>query len=171
MLGGGGWGKQPTMGTNNVSLDRVQTDVNYDFKNTLLNDTDDDDSTPYHNIGHNCRYYEQDEFQNNFKNLSKQTSFFSLNVRSLPGKWSEFRQLITELNKDSFRFSVLALQEIWNVPKGTNYDLPGYKPFHFSIRDPSGTNGNAGGGIGLWVDENLEFEPIKVIIWVPLLPS
>ena len=73
MLGDGGWGKQLTMGTNNVNLDRVQTNVNYDFKNTVLND---DDSTPYHNIGHNCRYYEQEEFQNNFKNLSKQTSFF-----------------------------------------------------------------------------------------------
>ena len=62
------------MGTNNINLDRVQTDDNFDFKNVLLNDTDDDDSTPYNNIGHNCRYFEQDEFQNTYKQLSKQTS-------------------------------------------------------------------------------------------------
>ena len=150
------------MGTNNINLDHVQTNENFDFKNSFLNDTYDDDSTPYHNIGHNCRYYEQDEFQNNFKDLSKQISFFSHNVRSLPGKWAEFNQLISEINKNTFRFSVIALQEIWNVPKGMKYDLPGYKPFHFTIRDPSGTNGNSGGGIGLWVDENLDFEPITI---------
>ena len=30
------------------------------------------------------------------------------------------------------------------------------------IRDTSGTNSNAGGGVGLWVDENLEYEPISI---------
>ena len=32
---------------------------------------------------------------------------------------------------------------------------------YFSIRDKSGLNGNSGGGVGLWVDSNYEFEPIK----------
>ena len=48
-----------------------------------------------------------------------------------------------------------------NVPKGIEFNLHGYKPFHFTIRDPSGINGNAGGGVGIWIDSNLEYEPIK----------
>ena len=151
------------MDTNNIGIDCVQTDPKYNFKNVVLDNTDINDSTLYHNIGHICKYYEQDEFQDRFHSISKQISFFSQNIRSLPGKWVEFEQFCREVNKEKFRFTVIALQEIWNVPKGTNFDLPGYKPFHFSIRDPTGLNGNAGGGIGLWIDKDFEFDPIKKI--------
>ena len=41
------------------------------------------------------------------------------------------------------------------------YDLSGYKPFCYKIRDPLGRNNNAGGGIGLWVDDGLEYEEIE----------
>ena len=43
-------------------IDHVQTDPDYNFKNLVLNDTDANDSTPYHNIGHFCEYFEQIEF-------------------------------------------------------------------------------------------------------------
>ena len=65
------------------------------------------------------------------------------------------------VNKNNFKLSVVAVQEVWNVPPGTSFDLPGYKPLFYKIRDPSGLSTNAGGGVGLWVDEDLEYEEIK----------
>ena len=153
---------------NNIGLDQVQTDENFNLKNLMSDETNDDDISPYHNSGHTCKYYELEEFQNEFHSVSKQMSFLSQNIRSLPGKWSEFGQFISDLNKDQFKFSVIALQEIWNVPKGINFIIPGYKPLHYTIRDSTGLNNNAGGGVGLFVDENYDFEPIpKISIFEP----
>ena len=144
---------------NNTGLEHVQTEPNLNLK-TLMNDEDTNDNL-YNNIGHTCRYYEEDEFQIKIKNLSQQISTFSQNVRSLPGKWSDFCEQISSLNYEKFKFTVIGVQEVWNVPLGVNFDLPGYRPFHFTIRDKSGLNGNAGGGLGLWVDNNFEYEPLK----------
>ena len=162
MLGLVSWGTSTSI-KNNTGLDRVQTDPEYNFKNLVFNETDNNDSTPYHNIGHSCEYFEQNEFSDKVKNISKQISTFSHNIRSLPGKWNEFSQHIQDINTDKFKFSVICLQEVWNVPEGVDYDLEGYKPFHFTVRDPKRLNSHAGGGVGLWVDNNFEFDPIDEI--------
>ena len=47
------------------------------------------------------------------------------------------------------------------MPKGENFILPGYKPLHFSIRDSIELNNNAGDGVGIFIDENYDFEPIN----------
>ena len=39
--------------------------------------------------------------------------------------------------------------------------LPGYKPLEYRIRDPSGRSGNAGGGVGVWVDNDLDCEILE----------
>ena len=59
-----------------------------------------------------------------------------------------------DFNRDKFKFTVIGIQVVWNVLEGIHYKLEGYKPFHFTIRDPTGRNSNAGGGVGLWVDNN-----------------
>ena len=110
---------------------------------------------------HECSYYETDEFREEFVQNMCKFSSLSLNIRSLPGKWSEFRDYISDLNGNDFKFSVIAIQEVWNVPKGVCFELDGYKPLEFRIRDPSGLNGNAGGGVGLWVDNELEYDVIE----------
>ena len=73
---------------------------------------------------------------------------------------NEFKDLIFSLNKNKFKFTVIALQEVWSVPNGSTYNLDGYKPFHFTIRDMSGMSPNSGGGVGCFIDENFEFEPL-----------
>ena len=135
-------------------------DPSCDFKNLILNDTEENDSTPYHNVGHNCNYFEQDEFATKIKENIDNFSIFSQNIRSLTGKWTDFVEQVGALNYGKFKYSVICLQEIWNKPNGILYNLPGYKHFHFSIRDPSGLNNNSGGGVGLWVKEEFEFEPL-----------
>ena len=67
------------------------------------------------------------------------------------------------LNTESFKFTVISVTELWNVPPEVVYQLPGYSPLHFTIRDKSGLNMNSGGGVGLWVDSNYSFEPIEKI--------
>ena len=110
----------------------------------------------YSNIQHSCKYYEVEEFTNSFKDTNK-FSTLSFNIRSLVGKWVEFREFISSFS-NSHKFAVIALQEVWNVPKGVCYSLPGYKTFEYKIRDNTGRNSNAGGGVGLWVKNNMDYE-------------
>lgn len=49
------------------------------------------------------------------ENISDNFSVLSLNVQSLKGKWSEFRDFVDELNTGSFKFSVIGIQEIWSL--------------------------------------------------------
>ena len=71
---------------NNIGLDRVRDDLNYNFKNTFNEMTTDetDNISIYNHTGHTCDYIEIEDFSQNVENLDKQISFFSQNVRSLP---------------------------------------------------------------------------------------
>ena len=133
---------------------------NFNFKKFSIND---DNGLYNANNGHNCEYYEPEQFLQKVLNLDfNHFSTISLNIRSLPGNWIELRQLISSMNKGSFKTTLICLQEIWSVPE--HFHLPGYKPFHFKVRDTSiSKRGNMGGGVGLWVDEAFEFEPIDSI--------
>ena len=146
---------------NNIGIDRVCTDKNYDFKNIFNDFTDNDKNINiYNEVGHTCNYLDIDDFQQKVSDIKKQISFFSSNIRSLPGKWNEFPLLIQSLNHNNFKFTVVGLTEIWNVPPNFNFNLPGYSPLIFSIRNKSGLNNNAGGGVGMWIDSSYNFEVI-----------
>lgn len=87
----------------------------------------------------------------------------------MTGSWNDFRDLMSTLHTNNkFRFTVIGLQEIWNVPPNFNYELNGYKKFEFKIRDSTGLNSNAGGGVGLWVDSDFEYEVLNDLsIFIP----
>lgn len=150
---------------NNIGLDRVRSEKAYNFKNNLNNNAfeDEESSSIYNDTGHTCEYFEIEEFIEQTRSADKQISFFSQNVRSLPGKWFDFANQMQSLNTESFKCTVISVTELWNVPPDVVYQLPGYSPFHFTIRDNSGLNMNSGGGVGLWVDSNYSFEPIEKI--------
>ena len=118
------------MAEDDLGLDRVQSESIFDFKNK-----DGQHNNPnmiYDSVVHSCEYYELEDFQSTF---SKRNCFstLSLNIRSLPGKWNDFKEYVALLNKESFKFSVIALQEVWNVPPSINYSLEGYKSFNFRV--------------------------------------
>ena len=159
-MGLGGWGSWGLVGVMaNIGVDCVRSNPEFDFKKQF----DDPDASVglYKDDNHVCNYYEVNQFQSNFSQDANKFSTLSYNVRSLPGKWDEFKNFIHSVNHDKFKFSVISVQEIWNVPLGISYDLEGYKPFEYRIRDPSGRGGNAGGGVGVWVDEELEYEVLQ----------
>ena len=117
------------MGSPDLGVDCVRDDPAYDFKHRNILDSDDN---LYSLTEHSCNYYEIDEFNSEF--TARSFSSFSYNIRSLPNKWNNFRDLIHNLNNNDSKFSVVALQEIWNVPPGVSFDLPGYRPFSFKNR-------------------------------------
>ena len=115
---------------NNIGVDRIRTDNSYDFKNNFNNNINEEQETVsiYGDTGHTCNYFDIEEFTEKAGSINKQISFFSHNVRSLPGKWFEFADLIQALNTDTFKFTVISVTELWNVPPEVNFQLPGYSP-------------------------------------------
>ena len=106
-----------------------------------------------------CKYLEIEEFQDKFSSLSNSFSTFSLNVRSLPGKWDSFIELITDLNSKQFNFSMICIQEVWNVPNYFKTDIIGYKPIECKLRKNSGNlSNNIGGEVACWVKDSLDYE-------------
>ena len=51
---------------------------------------------------HSCKYFETDEFQNMTRNCINQLSIFSLNIQSLPNKFDELKNYLSELNHGKF---------------------------------------------------------------------
>ena len=116
------------------------------------------------NSGLRCKYYEIEEFQSKVENISENFSVLSLNVQSLRGKWSEFKDLTDELNTGSFKFSVIGIQEIWSLPPHFSTNLPGYKPLISNLRaQTDGRSSNLGGGVGFWVNEHFPFTSLPEI--------
>ena len=62
-------------------------------------------------------------FYNNF-------SMLSFNIRSLHGKFEEFKDFLSDVKN---RFSIICLQEIWSVSH--EYPLEGYQSIEFNTRD------------------------------------
>lgn len=146
--------------------EHVQDNANDQQNFKFLHETNNDISI-YDKSGHNCIYYEPDKFFEKTAELkSVAFSIFSLNIRSLPGKWNEFQNFLSTNIAKGFKFDILALQEIWSVPG--RFDLPGYSQLHFTVREKGLVNRNAGGGVGLWVADSLKFEPIpELSIFIP----
>ena len=69
---------------------------------------------------HNCPYLSSDEF---YKNTSEgQFSMVSLNIRSIGGKISKVANFLQNPYSNKL-IDILALQEIWNVPPGVEYNI------------------------------------------------
>ena len=142
-----------------IDLDNtdLQGATNNDFKRLYLKD--DPPGNEYKL--HSCGYYEVDEFQKKVEHLPNTFSTLSMNIRSLPGKMTELNDLIAQLNYKTFKFSIICLQEVWNIPEYMNLNLNGYHPPVYKLRDPKNKRvSNLGGGIGIWVDTNEDFQVI-----------
>ena len=103
-------------------------------------------------------------FKKKLRNYSNYFSSLSLNIRSLTGKLNEFHELINELNHNKFMFSIIWIQETWNIPVNLNTDIPGYQPLIYKTRKPSDKcRNNIGGGIGCWIRDINEYETLDKV--------
>ena len=112
------------------------------------------------NNNHVCQYYEEEACLNKFQSIKgKSFTILSLNIRSLPGKWLDFNQFLAS-SFGNYKPSVICLQEIWNIPTYADFSLEDYHPLIYNTRDVTGLNGNAGGGVGMFIHNSFNFEPL-----------
>ena len=140
--------------------------LNGDLFQSLFEKNDSD--IPESRVLKNCKYSDMNNFieENHF--YKDKFSVYSNNIRSLPNKWNDFREHMNDFISENFKFSIVCLQEIWNIPPFFNPVLTGYKPLMYKTRDPSGSNTNAGGGVGVFVDDKYESEMVdRLSIFIP----
>ena len=81
-------------------------------------------------------------------------SVLSINVHSINNKFQKIRDLTHRPVQ-----SILCLQETWGFNPLTDYSIRGYHAPY--IRTRSGEGINLGGGVGIWVQSNLDFQIIN----------
>ena len=100
-----------------------------------------------------CNYVDID----NLSSISDQDNFsiLSYNIRSLAPKFDELTNFLDQFSHPP---SIIALQEIWSI--GRNFSISGYSNLEYISRDKNSTklNPNCGGGVGLFVSNNIQFE-------------
>ena len=108
------------------SLSQIEGDLNYNF----IRKYDEENDALSHNLNL-CKYFEMDQFKNNLTDKTDNFSTYSHNVRSLNGNRDDILQIIYYAKP--LKFSVLAIQEIWCVPK--TFSIPEYCKFKYITRD------------------------------------
>ena len=87
---------------------------------------------------------------------SSSFNLMSLNIRSLSSSYDSLYDLLSTAKT---KFSIITLQEVWSVAR--SYDLPDFHPLQCQTRDQNEPlNANCGGGVGIYINRNLDFEPL-----------
>ena len=81
-------------------------------------------------------------------------TIMSVNVQSMNNKFQQIRDVTHEIDP-----SILCLQETWGKNDVKDYSIKFYHKPHIITRP--GTGMNLGGGVGIWVKTNLDFEILK----------
>ena len=148
-----------TIAGEGTGLDDVQSDPRYDFL-THFTQEDENESvpdsffinnqcSPYSNINLTCLYTDVNKLH---LLPSDKFSVISLNIQSLPAKYLEFSDLISQFSHESTP-DVICLQETWKIVDNSFFPLPNYHPLETNVRCEA-----RGGGVGIYVKQNLSFK-------------
>ena len=106
-------------------------------------------------------YYEFEEFLtiNSSPQFYNNFSMLSFNIRSLHGKYEEFKNFLLDIPN---KFSIICLQEVWSVSR--DYPLQGYQAIEHCTRDAhlANPNHNCGGGVGIYIAEHLTYSILEL---------
>lgn len=141
-----------------ITMDSILNNKNYDFFTQFYNDNDNDNDTfqsTYSDISTLCKYYDENELITLCKK-SKNKLFLSINVQSLPSKFSEFEEFVNVLSRNECSPDFICLQEIWQIPDENSIQLKNYN-FEYICR----SNGVQGGGVGIFVRKGIRYSIIK----------
>ena len=150
--------------TTDFSLNSLNTNPSFNFSNSLFNSNyfssnpNDDtyDDSPYSNLDIQCNYMDESQYVSSFKN-TKQFSYMSLNLQSLPAKFNEFHDLIQNLTSNCCSPDIILLQEIWQLHNPSSFNISNYSPIEFKCRQ----NNMHGGGVALYIKRNLRFNILQ----------
>ena len=146
------------------SLDNFANDPKFNFLNTLSENTDAEEDnlsyefsdSPYHNHNVLCSYIDESKFTSTYKN-SNNFSYMSLNIQSLPAKYTEFNELICNLNVNCCAPDIIALQEIWQIQDPAIFPMPNYNLIEYKCR----RNNVQGGGVGFYFKKGVRFNILE----------
>jgi hypothetical protein len=140
------------------SVDNLASDPTFNFLTQLTHNEDDNlpGTSPYSDIVNNSVYSDELSFCSNYNNHND-FSMMTLNIQSLPAKFSEFSEFISLLNHNNCAPDVICLQELWQFPASINFNLNDYHPMVYQLR----SNSVQGGGVGIYVKKNLNFHTIS----------
>ena len=153
------------MGDPSFDLDDLVSNNNFDFISSLHHSHDtsdhpfnlDDIGSPYIHSSFKTEYIDPSSYSTRFSNISN-LSIFSLNIQSLPSKFVELSDLIILLSKSNCNPDIICLQEIWQIPDPTSFNLPGYQPLIYSCR-----TGTQGGGVAIYLKNGISFKKLANI--------
>ena len=151
--------------SNSFSLNNISTSKEFDFlnlfNNSFIHDNDINlqdcvNDSPYDNLDISCTYMDEYQCARQFKNCKKFT-FMSLNIQSLPAKFVDFQDLITNFDYSNCAPDIICLQETWRIPDTSYFNINNY---HSPIISQRGGN-TQGGGVGFYFKNKLKFNLLK----------
>ena len=98
-----------------------------------LNNNDNDDFSILND--HSCPYITNDQYNESLG--ENMFSILSINIRSLSGKITELSNFLHNSER-KFLTDCVAIQEVWNIPADTQFNINGYHPFIYKTRDTLG---------------------------------
>ena len=135
---------------------RISANSKFDFLKILKNDNHinegpspfnlDCDDSPYDTFDINCKYASSTSIDFNTKNLN----IMSFNIQSINSKFSEFKDLLYEMDHLP---DIICLQELWQFPCHTAFSINGYYPMIYKLRN----NDVQGGGVGIFIKTGISY--------------
>jgi len=139
------------------TLEQLTNDTNFDFINTLHNNTSNIDNvnffsnnpdSPYSNTSFPCSYSSVEDIPAS----GNPFSILNINIQSLNAKYSELKDLVLQLVEKKCSPDVIALTELWKFPDAAEFSITGYKPLIYKLRHGK----TQGGGVGFYVKDNIQ---------------
>lgn len=140
---------------NQVSSGNINTDLRFNLSaNPLYNNVF---SEVFDEMRIDCKYYDEAEIPQLINSLDYDAiTCIGLNIQSLASKFTEFKNMIDNINTGRSQIAFFCLQEHWLHNNNTDfYNIEGYKSF-FKCRE----NGR-GGGVGIFARKDISCELIS----------
>ena len=136
----------------NINLDRIQTNGNFDFANlyTEINYNEDNiyNDSPLSLNPNECKYLTTVEFSNAFQSDKVSLSMLCINCRSLEAHWDSVQELFCNLSSGGLKLDMIALTEIFRIRDSQQYNINGYHSLLFNTRLQ---NDDGHGGVGIYI--------------------
>ncbi len=144
------------MNNSPFSLSNLENNQDFNFleqlsKSDLFEVSNDiNNDSPYCNIDLHCKYHDEMQYVSSYANTNAVT-YMSLNIQSLQSKFSQFQEMIQNLNNNNCAPDIIMLQEVWKLPDPSLFDITGYN-FITKLRSTT-----QGGGVGIYIKSMYRF--------------
>ena len=148
----------------NINLHQIGTDSAYDLKSRYENENYDGDmsdiDSPFH--CHQCSYLQPDEVGKQVSEIQNPVTYFHLNCCGLSAHWEDFKNLLCDMQSDTFSFDFIGVSEVFRCEQDQRLALPGYHDLICRTRDDGYR-----GGVALFINESINYrirEDLSVFI-------